>query len=243
MIISNQHKYVFVELPRTGSSTVSRELRLHYAGTRILRKHSTYQEFLKVASEEEKKYFVFTCVRNPLDDAVSHYFKIKTDHHKKFKDGEKAKDGDRKRLADKMNAFLFGQISEKNMDFPTFFRKFHVVSYNTWASMSIGRYDYVMRFENLQDDFATVLKLLGLEPIRPLPYLNVTSERKRDFWTYYTPEIIPRARRIFGPYMKQWGYEFPAEWGDRSVPWWNQLEFDIFNIFRRLYWSLLRPKI
>ena len=75
MIISHQHKYLFVELPRTGTTAVSRELRLMYAGTRILRKHSSYQEFLRKASDEEKKYFVFTCIRNPLDDAVSHYFK------------------------------------------------------------------------------------------------------------------------------------------------------------------------
>lgn len=241
MIISHKHKYVFVEFPRTGTTSVSRELCQQYAGIRILRKHSTYQEFLKVASPEEKDYFVFTCIRNPLDDAVSHFFKLKTDHRERYTHPEKARNT--KRLAERMDAYLYGRIHRHNMDFPTFFRKFYVIPYNNWSSMAIKRYNYVMRFENLQVDFTNALKRIGIEPVRPLPYRNVTTERKREFWTYYTPEIIPRARRIFGPFMKQWGYEFPEAWGDQSISWWNQVEFDFFTFWRRLYWGTLREHI
>lgn len=42
VIISHEHKYVFAELPHTGSTAVSRELRENYAGEKILGKHSTY---------------------------------------------------------------------------------------------------------------------------------------------------------------------------------------------------------
>jgi len=241
MVISHQFKYLFVEFPRTGTTAVSRELCKVYGGTRIMRKHSSYQEFLKFASPEEKKYFVFTCVRNPLDDAVSHYFKLKTDHDEQYTNTQKLKK--RRRLAEKVDNYLYQYIHEKNIDFPTFFRKFYVIPYNNWNSMSKSRFDYVMRFENLTDDFATVLTLIGLEPIRPLPSRNVTSERERDFWSYYTPDLIPRAKRIFGPFMKQWGYEYPAEWGKNSVPWWNQMEFHIFTFIRKLYWSYFRTRI
>ena len=65
----------------------------------------------------------------------------------------------------------------------------------------------------------------------------------KEFWTYYTPEIIPRARRIFGPFMMQWGYEFPEAWGDQPISWWNQVEFEFFTFWRRLYWGLLRVHI
>ena len=242
MIISHQHKYLFVEFPRTGTTAVSRELCQNYAGKRILRKHSSYQEFLKVASEEEKKYFVFTCVRNPLDDAVSHYFKLKTDHGERYTNLELAKKR-RQRLAEKLDAFLFTYIQKKDLGFPAFFRTVHVIPYNNWASLSLKRYNYVMRFENLQNDFATALDLIGLEPVRPLPYRNVTSARKKEFWAYYTPDLIPRAKRIFGPYMKEWGYEFPEEWGDSTIPWWNQMEYEFFTFFRRLYWSFFRSYV
>lgn len=241
MIISHLHKYVFVELPRTGTSAVSRELRLNYGGERFLRKHSSYQEFLRIASHEEKQYFVFTCIRNPLDDAVSHYFKLKTDHRTKFSNEKKGRG--RKRLADRVDAWMYKTIRGDDLDFPTFFRRFHLLPYNNWSSMSIDRYNYIMRFESLQDDFARVLQLIGLEPVRPLPHRNVTAGRRRDYWTYYTPEIIPRARRIFGPYMKQWGYAFPPEWGDAPIPWWNKLEYNLSTSIRKLYWSFLRPKI
>ena len=59
MIISHRHRYVFVELPRTGSSAVRRELRELYDGVPILHKHSTYDEFRRQASEDERGYFVF----------------------------------------------------------------------------------------------------------------------------------------------------------------------------------------
>jgi hypothetical protein len=241
MIISHKFKYVFVEYPRTGTTAVSKELCQNYSGQRILRKHSTYQEFLKVASPEEKKYFVFTSVRNPLDDAVSHYFKLRTDHRERYTNREKVRNG--KRLAEILDAYLFRYLQKKEMDFPTYFRKFYVIPYNTWSTISIKRYNYIMRFESLRDDFATVLKMLDIEPLRPLPERNVTGERKKEYWMYYTPEIIPRARRIFGPFMKQWGYEFPKEWGDQPISFWNQVEYEFFTLFRRVYWSVLREHI
>jgi hypothetical protein len=40
------------------------------------------------------------------------------------------------------------------------------------------------------DDFAEVLKLIGIEPKRPLPVVNKTVGRERDFVSYYTPETI-----------------------------------------------------
>lgn len=241
MIISHQYKYVFVEYPRTGTTAVSNELCQNYSGMRILRKHSAYQEFLKSASPEEKKYFVFTSVRNPLDDAVSHYFKLRTDHRERYTNRKKVRNG--KRLAEYFDAFLFRYIESNNVDFPTYFRKFYVIPYNTWSTISIKRYNYIMRFENLSDDFASVLKMLEIDPIRPLPQRNVTGERKKEYWTYYTPEIIPRARRIFGPFMKQWGYEFPKEWGEQPISFWNQVEYEFFTLFRRVYWSVLREHI
>jgi hypothetical protein len=46
-----------------------------YDGEKILSKHSRYHEFLKIASEEEKKYFVFSGIRNPMDMVCERIFK------------------------------------------------------------------------------------------------------------------------------------------------------------------------
>ena len=71
MMISHQHRYVYIEVPRTGSSAVRRELREMYDAEPILRKHATYRDFLRQASADEKTYFAFSGIRNPLDVAVT----------------------------------------------------------------------------------------------------------------------------------------------------------------------------
>ncbi|MBA3404443.1 MAG: hypothetical protein H0U13_07160, partial [Gemmatimonadaceae bacterium] len=68
MIISDRHRYLFVELPRTGSTAIHRELCAMYDGEPILQKHATYGDFLKIATDDQRRYFVFSTVRNPLDD-------------------------------------------------------------------------------------------------------------------------------------------------------------------------------
>ena len=55
MIISHKHKYVFIELPMTGSTAINNELRENYDGIYVLKKHSSYRDFLKDATEAEKK--------------------------------------------------------------------------------------------------------------------------------------------------------------------------------------------
>lgn len=241
MIISHAYNYVFVELPRTGSTAVSRELRANYEGKPILTKHATYYDFLKIASEEQKRYFVFAGIRNPLDDVVSLYFKYKTDHRNQFTDPVKV--GRKRTSIYYLDNLAFRFVREKDADFPTFFKTFYRIPYNNWSQLSHKQLDFIIRFEHLQDDFARALERIGIQPKRPLPLANQTGGKHRDFWSYYTPETIPHAKRIFGPFMKKWGYEFPQEWGATEVAWWNQMEFEFFNLFRNVYWKHLKSYI
>ena len=73
MIISDKYKYVFIGLPLAASTAISKELCEMYSGRPILSKHSIYQDFLKVATVEQKRYKVLACARNPLDIGVSQY--------------------------------------------------------------------------------------------------------------------------------------------------------------------------
>jgi hypothetical protein len=196
---------------------------------------------LQIASPPEKNYFVFGGIRNPLDDAVSLYLKYRSDHKNKFTDPEKLRK--RKRLADYVARIKFRFIHENAADFPTYFRRFYKIPYNTWSDLSHRDFDFVIRFEHLQADFARALQLIGIEQQRPLPVVNPTSGKSRDYLAYYTPDIVDRAKRVFGPYMKQWGYDFPANWGETAIPWYHQVEFEFYNLFRGLYWRYLRMRI
>jgi len=160
LIISDRHRYLFVELPRTGSTAVRRELRALYDGRPILTKHATYGDFLRVATEDQKRYFVFSSVRNPLDDAVSKYFKVKGGRaHGALPRGTR---GDRPSGKRRGKDRLINRLLDRHMtrfvrrtgaDFPTFFLHYYVLPYDTWASLAHHRFGLVMRFETLADDF------------------------------------------------------------------------------------------
>jgi hypothetical protein len=238
MIISHTHRYLYVEVPQTGSVAISQELCEYYDGQSILEKHSFYSDFLKTASQEEKNYFVFAGVRNPLDDVVTWYFKLKTNYGEEFTDPGRRK---QIRVIRKLiGTRMFDDIHSQGMDFETFFLKYYTIPYNNYASLIAERYDYLIRFEHLQEDFARLLQRLGLEAKRPLPVRNATRERKRDFWSYYTPAMIPRAKRVFGPFMKQWGYAFPPEWGEYRLTWWDQQASRLVSRMRMLAWRRFR---
>lgn len=264
MIISKEHRYVFVELPRTGSTAIRDELISQYGGRKILVKHSTYRDFLRVANEDEKRYFVFSGIRNPLDDAVSHYFKLKTDHHGRFTDpvrrryrlGNRGAEiyrrtgasprGSRPRrrsLAEFGENRKFDYIRRHDADFATFIRRYRWLPYDNWSRLSHHGLDHVIRFENIQEDFAATLKLIGLEMTRSLPVVNKTEAKNNDFLRYYTADIIPHAKFVFGPFMRKWGYELPLEWGEDASPRWHDWLFEALAVPRTLYWSHLREAL
>lgn len=239
MIISHIHRYLFVELPRTGSTAISAELRELYDGQPILHKHATYPEFLKVATEDEKKYFVFSGIRNPLDDAVSRYFKLRTDHKQRFSGPRTG----RKRLLNRIiDRRMFSFLQSTDADFAEYFMRNQILPYDRWSSLSHDHLDFIIRFESLTPDFAAALRGIGIEPVRPLPSVNPTGSRARDYREYYTPRTWKRARRVFGPFMERWGYAFPPEWDVDDLTWSDRLGYSIFSFFASLYWRHIRPR-
>jgi len=212
MIISHKHKYIFIQLDQTGSTAIGRELRNHYNGEKTLWKHARYTDFLKIAGPKEKKYFTFSGVRNPLDVIVSLYIRRKLDPTGRFA----AKDKNRGVTRKDIKQYNF--IKEKNADFPTFFKKFYSNQiYNEWKAGDFEKLNYIYRFENIQAEFEKILKNLEIKQIKPLPIINKTKGRKKNFTFYYTKDIQSRAKIVFGRYMKKWGYKFPEDWQDPSL--------------------------
>lgn len=225
MIVSERQKYLFIELPHTGSTAISKELCENYDGKRILKKHSFFHEYQRMAPNE-KKYFVFSCIRNPLDEVVSIYLKYKTDQITEY-----TQISDRKRATYQRYNFA----KNNNNSFQDYLKKFYKLPYDNWSCLAHKQFDYVLRFENLQSDFQVMLGKIGLEQVKPLPVVNTTNQKKH-YLTYYSPEIYDYAKYVFGPFMKRWNYTFPAEWGDSSVPFFAEILFVIFRLPRKIYW-------
>jgi hypothetical protein len=242
VIVSDEHRYLFVELPRTGCTAIERELRASYGGRPILRKHSTYAEFLATCRPEQRDYFVFGGIRNPLDDAVSRYFKYLTDHRGRYS-GRREKRRQTTVATRAVDAAMWWLSRRSAGDFPAFFRRVYFWPYDSWASQAHARFDAVIRFERIAEDFERTIRAIGLEPVRPLPVVNPTEGRNRDFASYYTPDIIPRAKRVFGPYMRRWGYEFPSAWAAYAEHRWAEVEYSALRPVRSAYWRWIRPRI
>ncbi|MDX1520933.1 MAG: sulfotransferase family 2 domain-containing protein [Anaerolineae bacterium] len=241
MIISDEHRYLFVELPRTGSTAISKELREHYAGKPILFKHATYSDFAAIATDDQKNYFVFSGIRNPLDDAVSLFYKLRTNHREQY-----SRMQNNKRFFSRLVMYptlkKFQYIQDHDPDFSDYFLKFYRYPFSNWSTASHKKFNTVIRFEHIQEDFAQVLKLMGVEQKRPLPVINKTG-KKRDPFAHYSPAARERAKKVFGPFMNRWGYDFPADWGETTIPWGNQLQFDLLNFFRKIYWEYIRAYV
>jgi hypothetical protein len=238
MIISHNHRYLFIQIPHTASTAIGRELCEMYDGVRILHKHAHYLEFERVASPEERKYFVFAGIRNPMDIAVTKYFKYKTNHKSQFTDPGNLLEHGGHISNEHLRHFHF--IQGTGADFATYFEKFYRWPYSNMLSVSQQYCDFIIRFERLQDDFSTALKLIGIKQERSLPEANPTNQKKGDFLQYYTPAVRGQARRVFGPFMRKWEYDFPPELGDYSVSWFNQLEFRIIECIKNFVWKYIK---
>lgn len=234
MVISHKYRYLFIEIPLTGSWAIRHELCEYYDGSLILHKHATYPEFSRIATVDEKKYTVFATVRNPLDATVSGFFKLKTNHKGIFSNPEASINS---HYIDYVDLKSYECLRNSNITFESSFlsSKIWERPYSDMIEVSSKFLDFVIRFERLNDDFAEVLRLLGIEQLRPVPIVNKTQSRKADWESYYTPDMIEKAKRIYGPFMQKWGYEFPVDWGDHRVSWIKQAEFRLVNLMKKVY--------
>lgn len=238
MILSHRYRYVFVEVPRTGSTAVSAELRENYDGHSVLRKHASYRDFLKVASGPERDYFTFAAVRNPLDIAVTRYVRLKDDVEGLYQDPRKVEV--RNSMSARMERRIHAWVQRTNADFESFLRRWYLLPYDTWTTLDHQRMSAVLRFESLVSDFDATLRQLGITPVRELPVRNATPGKDRDWIGHYTPAAMRRAAWVFGPYMERWGYTFPDAWGTVRVPWWSRWLYRLAHIPRSIYWKYFR---
>ena len=107
---------------------------------------------------DASRYFVFSTIRNPLDDAVTQYFKCKTDPDGSFSGLKQAPWF--RRLAFSYRIRRYDFVHRTDANFAAFFRRFYRLPYDNWSCLSHDRFNYVMRFERLQADIESVLREL-----------------------------------------------------------------------------------
>ena len=127
MIISHKYKYLFIGLPFSASSAISKELYLEHEGEPYLRKHSLYFEFEKTANNQQKKYFVFAVLRNPMDIAVTIYEKMKANAKGNFTNPKLFTENGGH--ITKQQRKKFNYIHNNNASFQKYFKNFFSLSF------------------------------------------------------------------------------------------------------------------
>ena len=231
MIISHKYKFLFIGLPFSASSAITKDLYSNYEGKPYLRKHSLIHEFNKTATKKEKAYFVFAVLRNPMEIAVTVYEKMKANAKGNFTNPELfVENGGH---ITKNHRRRFNYIKDNKATFQEYFMKFHTRPYDNYSSMTIDSCDFVIRYENIREDYLSALKKAGVKNPKKLPVANKTVGKKKDILQYYTAEIRERTIYVFAPFLLKYNYYFPESWGKVKTPLLSVLNFKIFGCFRR----------
>lgn len=232
MIISHKHKLLFIGLPFSASSAISKELHLQYEGKSFLRKHSLYHEFEKVATEKEREYFVFGVLRNPMEIAVTMFEKMKANAKGNFTNPKLFTENGGHITSKQRKVFNF--INDNKATFEEYFNEFFQKPYDNLVSLTIDNFDYVIRYENIANNYIAALKISGVQNIRPLPVANKTQGKNKDILDYYTDNIKDKAIFIFGPFLEKYDYSFPEAWGNVRPSIKSRIYFRILEILRRI---------
>lgn len=177
MIISKKHKYIFVGLPFSASSAISKELIEQYNGLSFLQKHSNIPILKNKISL--KNYFVFGVYRNPIEICFSRFMKLKYNEKGIFTNSKFFKEnGGHINLKTRK---LRDRILDEDWTFDDYLnhQSKGLIPYDNYFSINKKYFSFVMNFGRLSSDFEVALKKCGIEPKRSLPVYNKTKLKKK----------------------------------------------------------------
>ena len=200
-MISLQNRFLFVHIPKTAGNSIQSVLREYSEDQLIalrkeqdgierfglrnpkykIKKHSRLSEYRDALGDEQfRSLYKFTCVRNPWDRMVSYYF-TPTQNPETW------------------NRQKFREMISKAVSVADYLRL------DAGEKDSFANVDYIMRFENLAEDFRAVCIAIGVSP-PTLPRYN-RSDREH-YSKYYDDELRELVRARFAPEIERFDYRF-----------------------------------
>jgi len=198
-MISLQKHFLFVHVPKTAGNSIQIALRDYSVDQLValrkeqdgierfglrnpnykIKKHSTLAEYRDALGNEQfRSLYKFTCVRNPWDRMVSYYFtptqSPETWDWKKF----------RKMISKIVSVADYLRLDQDDED-------------------PFTNVDYIMRFENLAQDFRTVCGKVGISAAT-LPRYNRSN--REHYSKYYDDELRELVRTQFAAEIERFGY-------------------------------------
>jgi len=200
-MISFQKRFLFVHIPKTAGNSIQSTLRdysedqlvalrkeqdgIERFGLRNpnykIKKHSTLCEYRDALGNKQfRSLYKFTCVRNPWDRMVSYYF-TPTQSPETWD-----RKGFQEIISNAVSVADYLRLDRNEQD-------------------PFANVNYIIRFENLADDFRTVCGMLDISPAT-LPRYNRSS--REHYSKYYDDELRHLVHTRFAEEIERFGYTF-----------------------------------
>lgn len=196
MIVNYDKKFIFVGLPFSACSAISKELLEQYQCETLLHKHANIPALLLSRPDINIKNFdVVAVVRDPVETSLTLYHWLKNNRYEHFTKAENFFENGG--TVTRHHRKLYALIQKRDMTFQQYLDHcFRFIPYDSLLSENIHFLTKIIRYDHLQDDFRSCFRALGLEINRDLPIYNQTAEKEN---------VISidekRLTKYFGPYL------------------------------------------
>lgn len=186
MLFSQEKKFVFIAVPKTGTTSLEQELRrldpdilrnkivFPDGIIRKVNKHITLREVKKILGNNANQYLYFAFVREPIDHTISRYYFFKNGRARKRYESGSVRKERRAILGAKV---WFARIVPR----PCWFLLYPLGLQTKFISNLDDRIelDFCGRFDRLNEDFSEMLRRAGYDDIKHnMPHLN--NARRKD---------------------------------------------------------------
>ena len=226
-IVCRRLRLLFIQAPRTGCTALEQLLVERFGGEllpaehlynaeghiRVQRKHCSIRQLLEeglIPADYRQQFTTATTVRNPFDSLVSLYVKKRDKYQELLSDPSSWIYQVRGYVEDMefCRTHTFEEWLKEHYAVGTFDR----LRGKGRRSLS-GRYtqgvEIVMRFERLQADFEAMMRGgLGVTEDVTIPSVNITSQRKGTYRSYYSSEARRLVEYVFKQELDAYGYTF-----------------------------------
>jgi hypothetical protein len=219
MLISDERRFIFVHIQKTGGETITDLLSRRVPDLRPLAaKHARLCD--RGSEITMRDYFIFAFVRNPWDRLVSWYSMIQAAQAVQWTEAQGNARKRSQRHQTRLNKLWRYAITHSD-DFKSFVRNCTQpveMQAGVHYSFSHNQLDYVTdqsglviadfigRFERFNDDVEDIFLKLGLGSLTELPHENPSQhEHYTGFYDDETEEIV---RQRFARDIEYFGYSF-----------------------------------
>ena len=205
MFISHEYKFIFIKTRKTAGSSIEKIFldnineNFEFGGmppeklspilpnsqSQFIKEHSGHRVISTYYSKEWKNYYKFTIERNPWDKTVSNFHFIQNWKPKKTKNG--------------FEDFI---MNPKN--------KFFLNDWELYTEKNIPVVDKIIRYENLEEDFAEVCKEINFPYKGQLANtrLKGSFRSKKDYKDYYNDITKNKVKDLYTKTINYFNYKF-----------------------------------